>query len=96
MSFKAFRIHQQEKGVRAGVEQMEVSGLTEGDVVVRGAYSGINFKDALAEASRGDGGERRKRAGLYEYASPQGLRSAPAARARARPRAAARLAAAAR
>ena len=52
MSFKAFRIHQQEKGVRAGFEQMEVSGLTEGDVVVRVAYSGINFKDALAASGK--------------------------------------------
>jgi NADPH2:quinone reductase len=48
MSFKAFRIHQQEKGVSTGFEQMEVGDLTEGDVVVRVAYSGINFKDALA------------------------------------------------
>ena len=52
MSFKAFRIHQQEKGVRAGFEQMEVSDLTEGDVVVRVAYSGINFKDALAASGK--------------------------------------------
>ena len=52
MSFKAFRIHQQEKGVRAGFEQMEVSDLAEGDVVVRVAYSGINFKDALAASGK--------------------------------------------
>ena len=52
MSFKAFRIHQQEKGVRAGFEQMEVGDLTEGDVVVRVAYSGINFKDALAASGK--------------------------------------------
>tara|TARA_B100000674_G_scaffold140535_1_gene110344 strand:- start:5452 stop:6441 length:990 start_codon:yes stop_codon:yes gene_type:complete len=52
MSFKAFRIHQQEKGVRAGFEQMQVGDLTEGDVVVRVAYSGINFKDALAASGK--------------------------------------------
>ena len=52
MSFKAFRIHQQGKGVRAGFEQMEVGDLTEGDVVVRVAYSGINFKDALAASGK--------------------------------------------
>ena len=52
MSFKAFRIHQQEKGVSTGFEQMEVEDLTEGDVVVRVAYSGINFKDALAATGK--------------------------------------------
>ena len=52
MSFKAFRIHQQEKGVSTGFEQMEVDDLTEGDVVVRVAYSGINFKDALAATGK--------------------------------------------
>ncbi|MCP4953891.1 MAG: acryloyl-CoA reductase [Proteobacteria bacterium] len=48
MPFKAFRIHQQEKGVSTGFEDLEVENLTDGDVVVRVAYSGINFKDALA------------------------------------------------
>jgi len=48
MPFRAFRIHQQEKGVSTGFEDLEVENLTDGDVVVRVAYSGINFKDALA------------------------------------------------
>ena len=52
MSFKAFRIHQQEKGVSTGFEDLEVDRLTEGDVVVRVAYSGINFKDALAATGK--------------------------------------------
>ena len=48
MSFEAFRIHQQEKDVRAGFEQLEVDDLTEGDVVIKVHYSDINYKDALA------------------------------------------------
>lgn len=48
MSFKAFRIHQEEKGVRAGFEQLEVDDLTEGDVLIQVHYSDINYKDALA------------------------------------------------
>jgi len=48
MPFRAFRIHQQEKGVSTGFEDLEVENLTDGDVVVRVAYSSINFKDALA------------------------------------------------
>jgi len=52
MSFKAFRIHQQEKGVSTGFENLEVNQLTQGEVVVRVAYSGINFKDALAATGK--------------------------------------------
>ncbi len=48
MSFRAFRIHQRGKAVSAGFEQMQIDDLTAGDVVVRVAFSGINFKDALA------------------------------------------------
>ncbi len=52
VSFKAFRIHQQEKGVSAGFEQMQVDDLTEGEVVVRVSFSGINYKDALAATGK--------------------------------------------
>lgn len=52
MSFKAFRIHQQEKGVSTGFESLDVDQLTAGEVVVRVAYSGINFKDALAATGK--------------------------------------------
>ena len=52
MAFKAFRIHQQEKGVSTGFESLDVDQLTAGEVVVRVAYSGINFKDALAATGK--------------------------------------------
>ncbi len=51
--FKAFRIHQQDKQIVAGFEQMTVDQLTEGEVVVRVAYSDINYKDALAATGKG-------------------------------------------
>ena len=51
--FKAFRIHQQDRQIVAGFEQMTLDQLTEGDVVVRVAWSDINYKDALAATGKG-------------------------------------------
>jgi len=53
LSFTAFRIYQEGKGVRAGFEQMSVDDLSAGDVLVQVAYSCINYKDALAGTGRG-------------------------------------------
>ncbi|MDH3467092.1 MAG: oxidoreductase [Gammaproteobacteria bacterium] len=52
-SFRAFRIHQDDGQVRAGFEELSIDELTAGDVVVRVAYSGINYKDALAATGKG-------------------------------------------
>lgn len=51
--FRAFRIHQDGKGVRAGLETLRLDDLTKGDVVVRVHWSDINFKDALAASGTG-------------------------------------------
>ena len=51
--FKAFRIHQKTKRIVSGFEQITLSDLTEGDVVIKVAYSGINYKDALAATGKG-------------------------------------------
>ena len=51
--FKAYRIHQQDDGVRADFEMLTIDQLTAGDVTVQVAYSGINYKDALAVSGRG-------------------------------------------
>ena len=51
--FHAYRIHQEGRGVRAGLERMTVATLTEGEVLVRVQWSGINFKDALAATGAG-------------------------------------------
>ena len=51
--FKAFRIHADKSGVIAGVEQLMLEDLTPGEVIVRGEWSSINYKDALAATGAG-------------------------------------------
>ncbi|MEO7065223.1 MAG: alcohol dehydrogenase catalytic domain-containing protein, partial [Dokdonella sp.] len=50
--FPAFRIHN-DTGYRAGIEQMSVDELSPGEVLVKVAYSSVNFKDALAGTGKG-------------------------------------------
>jgi len=52
-AFTAFRIHKDGKGVKAGFEQLMIDDLTEGEVVIKVSYSGINYKDALAATGKG-------------------------------------------
>ncbi|KZC21616.1 MULTISPECIES: YhdH/YhfP family quinone oxidoreductase [Rhodanobacter] len=47
-SFRAFRIHHDDAGYRAGVETMDAAALLPGEVLVKVAYSSVNYKDALA------------------------------------------------
>lgn len=49
--FRAFRI-QDDQG-NAGVENISLDDLSQGDVVIKSAYSDINFKDALAATGKG-------------------------------------------
>lgn len=51
--FRAFRIHDDNTGYRAGIEPMHVDALSPGEVVIRTAYSSINYKDALAGTGKG-------------------------------------------
>lgn len=52
--FRAFRIHADDRGVHsAGVESLTLDDLAEGEVVVKAAYSSVNYKDALAGTGRG-------------------------------------------
>lgn len=51
--FRAFRIHNDDQGYRAGVEEMAVDALSPGEVLVKVAYSSVNFKDALAGTGKG-------------------------------------------
>ncbi len=51
--FKAYRITQQDKGVKAEFVQCTLDDLDPGEVVIRVAYSDINYKDALAATGRG-------------------------------------------
>ncbi len=52
-SFKAFRIHNDAEGYRSGIEDIAIDDLSAGDVVIRGEWSGINYKDALAATGKG-------------------------------------------
>lgn len=53
-SFRAFRIHADGgKTHRAGIESIGVDDLAPGEVVIKTAYSSINYKDALAGTGRG-------------------------------------------
>mgnify|MGYP001813287233 FL=1 len=51
--FPAYRIHEREGGVQAGLERLTLDDLAPGEVVIRAHYSGINYKDALAATGRG-------------------------------------------
>ena len=52
-SFKAFRIHNDGDGYRAGIESIGIGDLSDGNVVIRCEWSGINYKDALAATGKG-------------------------------------------
>jgi len=51
--FKAYRITQQDKGVKAEFVQCTLDELDAGELVIRVAYSDINYKDALAATGKG-------------------------------------------
>ena len=52
-TFKAFRIQNDGEGYRSGIENITIEDVTEGDVTIRGEWSGINYKDALAATGKG-------------------------------------------
>ena len=52
-SFRAFRIHNDDAGYRSGIEAIALDDLNPGEVVVKTAYSSVNFKDALAGTGKG-------------------------------------------
>ncbi|MCC5809803.1 MAG: oxidoreductase [Ectothiorhodospiraceae bacterium] len=52
-SFKALRVHDAGKGVEARLDSLTLDQLSEGQVVIRSAWSGINYKDALAVTGKG-------------------------------------------
>jgi len=52
-TFTTFRIHNDASGYRSGLEQIAFDDLAPGDVVIKTAYSSVNFKDALAGTGQG-------------------------------------------
>ncbi|MGQ0545096.1 MAG: oxidoreductase [Betaproteobacteria bacterium] len=51
--FKAFKLEEVERKIRAGFVDMSLDELDPGEVVVRIAYSDVNYKDALAATGKG-------------------------------------------
>ena len=52
-NFRAFRIHDDAAGYRSGIESISLDDLNPGEVVIKTAYSSVNFKDALAGTGEG-------------------------------------------
>ena len=52
-AFRAFRIHNDDAGYRAGIEQMVPEALSHGEVLIKVVYSSVNYKDALAGTGKG-------------------------------------------
>ena len=51
--FKAYRLSEVEKKIRAEFVECTLDELDPGEVVVRVAYSDVNYKDALAATGKG-------------------------------------------
>jgi len=51
--FRAFRIHNDGAGYRGAVESMSTAALSAGQVLVKLAWSSVNYKDALAGTGKG-------------------------------------------
>ncbi|MBE1161220.1 YhdH/YhfP family quinone oxidoreductase [Dyella acidiphila] len=51
--FRAFRIHNDAAGYRGGIETIGTDALSAGEVLVKVAYSSVNYKDALAGTGKG-------------------------------------------
>ncbi len=51
--FKAFRIFDDEDGYRGEIVEQSIDDQSDGDVVIRVAWSSVNYKDALAGTGKG-------------------------------------------
>jgi acrylyl-CoA reductase (NADPH) len=51
--FRAFRIHAEGIDSRAGIETIRLGDLSPGEIVIKTAYSSVNYKDALAGTGKG-------------------------------------------
>ena len=51
--FTAYRVHDEDGMIEGRLDRITLDDLSGGDVVVRSAWSGINYKDALAATGKG-------------------------------------------
>lgn len=52
-TFQAFRIHNDASGYRSGLDEISIDDLAPGEIVIKTAYSSVNYKDALAGTGEG-------------------------------------------
>ena len=52
-TFKAIRVHQKDKASEARIEDITITDLSAGEVVIQVRYSSLNYKDALAVTGKG-------------------------------------------
>ncbi|MGA9342064.1 MAG: oxidoreductase [Rhodanobacteraceae bacterium] len=52
-TFRAFRIRNDNQGYRSGLEEMHIDELSPGEILVKVAWSSVNYKDALAATGKG-------------------------------------------
>ena len=52
-AFRAFRIRNDSAGYRASLDSMQTDELSPGEVLIKVAYSSVNYKDALAGTGKG-------------------------------------------
>ncbi len=51
--FQSFRIHNDANGYRSGIEKIPLADLSPGEIILKTAYSSVNYKDALAGTGQG-------------------------------------------
>ena len=51
--FQAFRVYEQDKQVISRLESLTFDDLSQGEVLIKAAYSSVNYKDALAMTGKG-------------------------------------------
>ena len=52
-TFPAFRIHDDDAGYRSSIDHLSLDALSPGEIVIKTAFSSVNFKDALAGTGQG-------------------------------------------
>lgn len=52
-TFPAFRIHDDAAGYRSSIDHLSLDALSPGEIVIKTAFSSVNFKDALAGTGQG-------------------------------------------
>jgi NADPH2:quinone reductase len=52
-TFRAYRVFEEDGGIQGRIVEASLDAVGSGEVVARVAYSGVNYKDALAATGAG-------------------------------------------